>query len=239
MSDYADWAATYDLVYDAIGKDYVAESASVAQLIEARHPEAKTLLDVGCGTGRHLELLRSHFVVEGLDASPEMLDVARTRLPGVELHQGDFRTFDLGKRYGAVICLFSAIGYVADESELRQAIAAMARHVEPAGVLMVEGWITPADVNTDHTAQVVVGEGEGKKVVRVGASRVEAGALVVDFHFLVAEGNTVEHFEDSHRLALFTVEQYLEAFAAAGMETEVVADEPWERRLYVGRPASR
>lgn len=237
MSDYRDWAATYDQVYDAHGKDYAAEAAAIGQIVRARLPHPpRTLLDVACGTGRHLELLRAEFdVVEGLDASPEMLAIAAGRLPGVHLEQGDFRTFDLGRRFDAVTCLFSAIGYVADERELRQAVGAMARHVDPEGVLLVEGWITPDDVNTEHTAQLVVAEGEGRKVVRAGASRVEGGALVVDFHFLVLDGAEVTHFTDTHRLALFTEKQYREAFAAAGMQAEIVFEPPWERRLYVGR----
>jgi SAM-dependent methyltransferase len=47
------------------------------------------VLDVGCGTGRFAAALAEHARVWGVDPSPEMLDVARTRVPGgVGLKQG-------------------------------------------------------------------------------------------------------------------------------------------------------
>ena len=39
-------------------------------VLDAQAPDASSLLDVGCGTGRHLELLRQRYEVEGLDLSP-------------------------------------------------------------------------------------------------------------------------------------------------------------------------
>src|SRR5581483_10962704 len=84
----------YDAVYSF--KDYAAESARLHELIQARRPGAATLLDVACGTGAHLEQLGRWYEVEGVDVDPEMLEVARARLPGVPLHAGDMRELDLG-----------------------------------------------------------------------------------------------------------------------------------------------
>ena len=42
-----------------------------------------------------------------------------------------------------VTCLFSAVGYMTTEADLDAAVANMAQHVRPGGVLLVEGWITP------------------------------------------------------------------------------------------------
>lgn len=49
----------YDAVYDAVGKDYQAEARAVLERVaELRGSEPASVLDVACGTGRHLE----HFV---------------------------------------------------------------------------------------------------------------------------------------------------------------------------------
>ena len=87
-------------VYDALcrHKDYAGASATLCAIVDRFAPRASTLLDVGCGTGLHLAHLRERFGVEGLDSSPAMLDVARTRCPGVPLHQGSLVDFDLGRR---------------------------------------------------------------------------------------------------------------------------------------------
>ena len=69
----------YDLFYD--WKDYRAEAEKVRELVAARNPDARTLLDVACGTGSHLVHLRDWFAVEGLDINAELLKVAAGRLP--------------------------------------------------------------------------------------------------------------------------------------------------------------
>ena len=137
-------AALYDAIYQGIGKDYAAESAEIIDLIRARRPDASTLLDVACGTGGHLEHLRTVFTVEGLEASPHMAAIARTKLgPGVAVHEDDMRRFDLGRRFDAVTCLFSSIGYLRTPDELTQALTTMARHLVPGGVLVVDPWFFP------------------------------------------------------------------------------------------------
>ena len=72
-------AAFYDALYS--WKDYPAEAARLRELI-ARHTDGTRLLDVACGTGKHLEQLQRWYEVEGLDLDPGLLDLARQRCPG-------------------------------------------------------------------------------------------------------------------------------------------------------------
>ena len=51
-------------------KDYAGEADFLVEVIRRHHPTARSLLDVACGTGRHLEHLRREFEVEGLDVNP-------------------------------------------------------------------------------------------------------------------------------------------------------------------------
>jgi len=137
-------ARIYDLLYVGSGiKDYPAEAAELHRIIDDACPVAQTLLDVACGTGAHLVEMQRWYAVEGVDLSPAMLAVARTRLPGIPLQEADMRTLDLGKTYDAVTCLFSSIGYMTDPAEMRSAIAHMAAHVAPGGVLIIDGWVRP------------------------------------------------------------------------------------------------
>jgi SAM-dependent methyltransferase len=103
-------AHIYDAVYSF--KDYEAESRRLRAVIEERSPGAATLLDVACGTGKHLEQLRAWYEVSGLDLDSQLLALARERLAVVELHEGDMTAFSLGRRFDVVTCLFSSIGYV-------------------------------------------------------------------------------------------------------------------------------
>ena len=223
-------ARLYDAVYASI-RDYPREAAELDRLIQERRPGARTLLDIACGTGAHLEHLTG-YEVEGLDLDPEMLGVARERLPNVPLHEGDMADFDLGKRFDAVVCMFSSIGYVRTAERLRSAVASMARHLEPGGVLVVEPWLSPEVWVDRHVGAVFVDQPE-LKIARMNVGEREGNLSIFEFEYLVGTPNGLERFNERHELGLFTVEQYLEAFRAAGLEVDHDPEGPMGRGLYI------
>lgn len=225
-------AIYYDAIYSF--KDYAAEADKVRTVIaQYKRIPGDSLLDVACGTGRHLENLHAHFQVEGLDLDPDLLAIARARLPDVPLHQGDMLDFDLGRSFDAITCLFSGIGYVGTVDRLSQAISTMAGHLRPGGVLIVEPWFEPAAFhpNTLHAAFI---DQPDLKIARLNLSRVENGLSVLDFHYLVGTPEGIEHFSERHELGLFTSEEMLTAFARAGLQTSVDPDGLTGRGLYIG-----
>lgn len=124
-------AKWYDLIYDLDGKDYPAEVAELIELIDQRMPKATSLLDVACGTGRHLELLAGRFAdLAGVDLSPEMLDIAAGRVGSIPLHQADMCEMDLRRRFDVVTCLFSAVGHLPDTAALERAMVRLGEHLE-------------------------------------------------------------------------------------------------------------
>jgi SAM-dependent methyltransferase len=237
---YTRLADLYDVIYAS--KNYATEAHTLHGVIDrcARTPRVprRTLLDVACGTGVHLSHLREWYDVEGVELSPWMLRIARRRLPNVPLHQYDMRHFDLGRRFDAVTCLFSAIGYMQSGSELRRAIATMARHVLPDGLVIVEPWLTP-DRFIDGHVHVDVAEGEGLKVARVTVSRRTDDVSVLEMHHMVGTPAGVERFLERHEVRLFTHEQYLAAFTAAGLVTVFDDEGLTGRGLYVGLAGAR
>ncbi|MEU4443659.1 class I SAM-dependent methyltransferase [Actinosynnema sp. NPDC050801] len=99
----------------------------------------RTLLDVGCGTGRdagHLAGL-GHEVV-GLDSSERMVRHARAHHPAAEFVLGDMRTFDLGRRFDVITCLDSALLYCHTNADLDDFLRRCRDHLEPGGLLVAE-----------------------------------------------------------------------------------------------------
>ena len=228
---FARSARIYDAVY--AWKDYGREAVRVHELVQARKPGAATLLDVACGTGAHLAELRRWYRCEGLDLDSDLLAVARERLPAVPIHEGDMRDFDLGRRFDAVTCLFSSIGYLLTVEALEAAVGAMARHLEPGGVLVVEPWLRPEAVVTPHVGAVFVDEPE-LKIARVDTIEVDGRTSSFDFHYLVGTPQGVEGFVEHHELGLFTREEQLAAFRAAGLQVEHDEEGLMGRGLYIG-----
>jgi SAM-dependent methyltransferase len=178
---------------EAMGKDYSAESDKIRREILARNPSARTLLDVACGTGGHSAHPRNWFTVTGVDIDTAMLDQARRRLPGVEMIQGDMPSFGLARSFDAVICLFSSIGYMTTVDELDSGTKVMADHLEPGGVLIVDGWLRPDARIDPGTTHVEGAESGDLKVVRVGRSRREGYPAHLEMHHLVATVDRIDH----------------------------------------------
>ena len=176
-------ARFYDAIYAF--KDYAAEAAKIDALIQERKPDARTLLDVACGTGLHLQHLRTRYEVEGLDLDRELLAIAAERLPDVPFHQGDMLDFDLGRRFDVVLCLFSSIGYAGTTERLNRAVKSMAGHLQPGGLLVVEPWFAP-DAWEDGFVDAVFVDEPGLKLARMSISGREGRLSRVDLHYLVA-----------------------------------------------------
>jgi len=214
---YGRSAGAYDLVYDGIGKDYAAEAADVADLVAARRPGATTLLDVACGTGGHLVHLRDRFAVEGVELSSHMAARARARLgAGVAIHEGDMRTVALGRRFDAVTCLFSSIGYARTEGDLARAVATLAAHLAPGGVLVLDAWLTPGDWDDGHVDAVAVSE-PGRAVARTTRSWRLGRTSVLDMTWVVTTPAGTDTFAERHEMGLFTAEETRAALTAAGL----------------------
>jgi ubiquinone/menaquinone biosynthesis C-methylase UbiE len=229
-------ARVYDALYNF--KNYAAEVETLNGLIavHALKP-VQTLLDVACGTGAHLVFLKDRYTCTGIDLSPEQLDIAREKLPGVTFCQGDMLNFDFGTTFDAVVCLFSSIGYIKTVELLRLAINNMARHVVSGGTLVVEPWFGPGEFKDGHVSASFVDEPE-LKIARMSVSHVDGRLSIMDMHHLVATPAGVEHFVEHHEMGLFTHEEYLDAVAAAGLNPVYNEQGLTGRGLYIGvKPA--
>jgi SAM-dependent methyltransferase len=204
---FTETADLYDLVYS--WKDYPDEVERLRGMVGR---EGGTLLDVACGSGRHLGLLAEHYRVEGVDLDPAMVELTRAR--GLQARVGDMLTLDLGRRYDVVTCLFSSIGYVSD---LSGAVGRLAAHVTPGGIVVVEPWLAPEQVRLDHVG-LVTAESDGVKVARMTSLRVDGRECLMEFQYLIGRAGAVEHRTEVHHTWLWTPEEYAEAFAAAGLE---------------------
>jgi ubiquinone/menaquinone biosynthesis C-methylase UbiE len=235
---YLKSAAFYDAIY--AGKEYAKEAREIERLVRRfGRPGSRTLLDVACGTGNHLVHLRRRFEVIGVDPNPEMLRVARRKLPGVRFLRGPMQTLDLGRSFDVVTCMFSAIGYVRSERELRRTIARFAAHLRPGGVAIVEPWFHPDRYRPGGFHAELRGSSV-RPIARMNLSLRRRDRSILDMHHLVATERGVRHWVERHDLGLFPPRAYRAAFRAAGLRPQRLPGWNPARGIYVGvKPEGR
>jgi len=232
MSEYTKLAKIYDALYGF--KNYEAEAKRLHEIIaDKKTAPGNALLDVACGTGSHLAFLRNHYSVEGLDYTPEMLEVARRRLPELTFHQGDMRTFDLGHRFDVVTCLFSSIGYMKTVRDLRAAVINMARHLSPGGVLIVEPWLTE-ETFTPRGIHTWAIDGKDAKIARMDIPAKIGRKSIFRQHIMIGTAEGVRYLRQKHEMFMFSNAEYIEAFDAAGLDVTYDEKGLMNRGLFMG-----
>lgn len=230
-------AEFYDAIYSF--KDYGAEAAQVAARVRSVHPAAYAVLDVACGTGEHaLRLARDHgFEVDGLDLDAGLLDVARRKHPSGQFFQADMSHFALGKRYDVVLWLFSSIGYLVTLERVQRAFQCFHRHLNREGLLMVEPWFAPGEMEHGRVSRQVATH-EGATVERTSRTEIEDRVSRIIFDYSIDTQGGLRHVSEIHELGLFKREEMAMAFEAMGFDPEYDPVGLTGRGLWLARAGS-
>jgi len=234
---FSESAELYDLIYGSF-KNYEAETGQISARLTAVHPGVRTVLDVACGTGEHARLLRERhgLLVDGVDLDPAFVEIASRKNPAGTFTIGDMQDFDVGRRYDAVLCLFSSIGYVRTLDGVTRAIRRFRDHLEPGGIILVEPWMAPG-VLTDGYTSVNVAERGNVRVERRTRTEVRGRLSWLHFDYDITEDGRTRHASEAHELGLFTTEEMRGAFEANGLVVEHDPTGLIGRGLYTARIA--
>jgi SAM-dependent methyltransferase len=168
---------------------------------------AKSVLDIGCGTGGHALVLaeRGHEVV-GVDLSPAMLERAREKASAagqaIEFVEGDARSFDLGRTFDVATFFFAVLGYQQTTDDVRAALASARRHLEPGGLLFLDIWNGPGVVADPPGTRERVFDTPDGPVTRIASSDLDVRRQIATVHYrLECEGREPE--EETHVMRFF------------------------------------
>lgn len=210
------YAAAYDALYR--DKDYEGECDVIERLLR-RHgtPSPGRLLDLGCGTGNHaFPLARRGHRVTGVDRSAAMLSCAAAKGEAVELHCGDLRALDLGRRFDAVLMMFAVLGYQHENPDLLAALRTVRRHLEPGGLFVFDVWNGPAVLAERPGPRVRTVPTATGTVVRNSETRLDVMRHLCEVRFdLRVEGVAAQ--EERHVMRFFFPQELDLALGVTGL----------------------
>jgi SAM-dependent methyltransferase len=243
MSVFGAYSRYYNLLYR--DKDYGAEAEYIHRLVQKHKPGAKSLLDLGCGTGRHdLLLAGMGYSITGVDMSEEMLSMAKKGsgvqgFKGSDVTQpepkpqpvflkGDVRTVRIGRKFDAVISLFHVMSYQVGNEDLASAFKTAREHLGTGGIFVFDCWYGPAVLTDRPARREKVLEDSEIHVTRIAEPVMHPNENVVDvkYHVLVKDKATgrVEVLDEVHRMRYLFAPEVRLMLGSAGFELEAMYD---------------
>jgi SAM-dependent methyltransferase len=137
MADYTGFARFYDRIMG----DRSEEIRRVRTYISRHLPGARSLLELGCGTGALLAGLSPELSVTGIDQSPDMLAIAAQTVPAGRLVLGDITAFSLPERFDVIMCMFDTLNHVQSFAGWLTLFSCVHEHLADGGLFIF-------DVNT-------------------------------------------------------------------------------------------
>jgi SAM-dependent methyltransferase len=207
------------------GKEYAAEVAQLRAIFAAEGP-VESVLDLGCGTARHLELLAEagHEVV-GVDQAEGMVARARERLAPfgsrAEVVRADMLDVELGRQVDAVIMMFSVIGYLNTTERVLAALSTAHRHLRPGGLLVFDTFDAARVLRDGPSGGVTMIPDGSQTLIRQTAGRLHVKEQVYEIImklWLFDGDRLADHSEESHPMRFFLPRELDLILGLAGFE---------------------
>lgn len=206
MEVFQDYAYYYNAFYK--DKDYKAEALQVKQLIEkavaaggvgAQGKDIKSIINFGCGTGRHdIELAKLGYDMTGIDLSADMIKIAteNSMKEGFDIPFSVQNVCDFtpDKKYDCVISLFHVMSYLNDNEALISAFKNARKSLDKGGIFVFDSWYGPGVLTDLPSVRIKETEDEKYKLIRLARPVLHDKKNVVDvcYEVLVIDKKTSE-----------------------------------------------
>lgn len=200
--------------------DYRDETTFI--IAEAEHlmqQRIGTILDLGCGGGKHAFHFARHAAVTGVDLSASMLTLARELNPGSDFCIGDIRSVRLGTTFDMVF-LNDAASYMLSEDELRQLFATAKAHLAQGGVMaVIPDHFTETFENGETTVHRCGQENSPIVIIEnVFDTNPDDTICEATFVYLIRQNGELTIETDRHEWGLFPKTVWLRLLEEAGFE---------------------
>ncbi|MGE4398259.1 MAG: class I SAM-dependent methyltransferase [Campylobacterales bacterium] len=223
------YAQYYNLLY--ADKDYEVEVDYIFSLAQKFCQMPNSLLDIGCGTGKHAGLLQKKGIsrVDGVDMSEGMLATAKINFPEIGFFQGDARNFRLNKQYDVITSLFHVASYQSGNDDLINYLKTAKEHLGKDGIFIFDCWYGPSVLSNKPAVRVKRLENESIKVVRLAEPTMQANdnTVIVNYELIITDKVSCKTtvINESHKMRYLFKPEIEYFMKEAGME--LVGFEEW------------
>jgi len=207
----------YDLMYK--DKNYCEEYTYICELIKKYGANSKkNILDIGCGTGKHLGFFKNDgYAISGIDISENMICEARKYLQQEDdLVCCKASEFRFNKKFETIISLFHVMSYQTENDELDKVFHNVSDHLTDGGLFIFDFWYGPAVLTDPPVVKIKRLENDEVRITRIAEPVMYYNKNIVDVNFemMIEDKKTqiVEKLSETHKMRyLFLLE--IEIFA--------------------------
>ena len=231
---YGAFAYAYD---KALGERFFKAVRRLLEDLEREYPTPKrTHLDVACGSGLAVQYFRKRgWKSVGIDASMEMLRVARSRSPRVV--GADFRALPFRSKFARVTCLYDSLNHLLDRDDLVAAFRAIRGVMDHDSLLLFDMNHPEIYPEVWGIAEPFVAEGADYRleIATSYRSRDKLGKALVTGWALMG-GERVE-IREEHRQRAYTERDITAALAEANLApVDVIDFDPYDEGENIDAP---
>ena len=181
---FNNYAKFYDLLY--LDKDYLKECEYIQDIIiNNGYGKNLNILDIGCGSGKHANILASfgHSLL-GIDFSEEMIEIAQKN----RKHNSNFEThngidFMLNRKFDVVLSLFHVLSYQNSNKDLNAFVKSVSSHLHKNALFVFDFWYGPAVLTQMPSVKIKRLENDEIKVTRISEPTISENENKVEVNF--------------------------------------------------------
>lgn len=173
----------------------------------------ETVLDLGCGNGRHSISLSEHFkLVDGIDISSENITLAKkNKIENLKFFISDMRNFDTKTKYGYIFNLFTSFGYFKKNEDNINVLKNCNNHLKKDGLLFIDF------LNSEKIKMTINGL---KETINFDGIEFNIHKKIVDNYVVktieIVDGDLTFNFQE--KVQLFKIEDFKEMLGISGFE---------------------